>query len=116
MMKPSPELLEMARKFIKDQGVSTQWTDHRIAMAEFGELVARDCARIADGDPDPYIGILQHFNLKGRLVMNKAELRDNILNMINVYFQREDVQADKIAMEVLNCLAGDIQMLNLDAE
>ena len=48
--------------------------------------------------------------------MNKAELRDRILDMIKVYFQREDVQKDLIAVEVLNAVAGDIQMLNLDAE
>ena len=72
--KPSPELLEMARKFTKNKGVSTTWEDGRVAMAEFGELVARTCAKMVDemtgeefhADKYNTLGkaILRRFNLK----------------------------------------------------
>lgn len=90
--KPSPELLEMARKFIKDQGVSTQWTDHRIAMAEFGEQVVRECARIAAQEelvvyhsPDPVPTKYQTGRKVARAILHSFNLAKSTDRVVGRY-------------------------------
>lgn len=38
-------------------------------------------------------------------------MKEKVLALIKDYLSRPDVQADLLAVEVLNCLAGDVRIL-----
>lgn len=46
--------------------------------------------------------------------ISAAELRDHILDLIREWLQNKDVQASEQAVLVLNDLASDIQVINLE--
>lgn len=38
-------------------------------------------------------------------------MKQKVLDLIKDYLSRPDVQADELIVEVLNCLAGDVEVL-----